>query len=109
MAFLSIDNRHDLPKVSYSTAIDYFLAVCFAFVFASILQFATVHFFTKNDTGDPVPDDSDVSDDPDDKGHCTGNGNHTSGFSRAHDNALTQVSYNSSILCYAIFLYSSIL
>ena len=57
MAFLSIDNRTDLPKVSYSTAIDYFLAVCFAFVFASILQFASVHFFTKQGTGDPMPDD----------------------------------------------------
>ena len=52
MAFLSIDNRVDLPKVSYSTAIDYFVAVCFIFVVATILQFAGVHYFTKNGSGE---------------------------------------------------------
>ncbi len=28
MAFLGIDNRRDLPQVSYSTALDYFLGTC---------------------------------------------------------------------------------
>ena len=38
MAFLGLDNRNDLPKVSYSTALDYFVAVCFVSVMASIIE-----------------------------------------------------------------------
>ena len=56
MAFLGIDNRTDLPKVSYSTALDYFVGMCFAFVLASIIQFASVHFFTKHGSGELSPD-----------------------------------------------------
>ena len=41
MAFLTIDNRRDLPEVSYSTALDYFLGTCFSMVLATILQFAS--------------------------------------------------------------------
>ena len=52
MAFLGIDNRVDLPKVSYSTALDYFVGMCFAFVLATIIQFAGVHFFTKHGSGE---------------------------------------------------------
>ncbi len=52
MAFLGIDNRRDLPKVSYSTALDYFVGMCFAFVLATIIQFASVHFFTKHGSGE---------------------------------------------------------
>ena len=44
MALLGIDNRRDLPKVSYSTALDYFVGICFAFVLAAIIQFATGWF-----------------------------------------------------------------
>ena len=56
MAFLGIDNRRDLPKVSYSTALDYYVGICFAFVLASILQFAGVHFFTKHGSGEWIPE-----------------------------------------------------
>ena len=52
MAFLGIDNRRDLPKVSYSTALDYFVVVCFVFVLATVIQFAGVHFFTKHGSGE---------------------------------------------------------
>jgi len=64
MAFLGIDNRRDLPKVSYSTALDYFVGVCFGFVLTTIIQFAGVHFFTKHDSGEPqpLPIDSEDSD-----------------------------------------------
>ena len=65
MAFLSIDTRHDLPKVSYSTALDTFVGVCFGFVLASIIQFASVHYFTKNGSGEVMP--SDESDDEEEK------------------------------------------
>ena len=59
MAFLGIDNRVDLPKVSYSTALDYFVGMCFAFVLATIIQFAGVHFFTKTGSGEILPDSGD--------------------------------------------------
>ena len=42
MAFLGLDNRNDLPKVSYSTALDYFVATCFLSVMGSILEVSTV-------------------------------------------------------------------
>ena len=54
MAFLAIDNRRDLPKVSYSTALDYFVGICFGFVLASVIQFASVHFFTKHGSGEVI-------------------------------------------------------
>src|SRR6218665_2081418 len=66
MAFLGIDNRGDLPKVSYSTALDYFVGVCFGFVLATILQFAGVHFFTKRNSGETF--DADDTDEDGDKG-----------------------------------------
>ncbi|XP_023932518.1 gamma-aminobutyric acid receptor alpha-like [Lingula anatina] len=62
MAFLSIDTRTDLPRVSYSTALDWFIGMCFSFVLATIIQFATVHFFTKHGTGEVMnvaPDSDD--------------------------------------------------
>ena len=67
MTFVGGDNRHDLPKVSYSTALDYFVAVCFGFVLATIIQFAAVHFYTKRNSGEPVEsgdgiDELDVTD-----------------------------------------------
>ncbi len=52
MTFLCIDNRQDLPKVAYSTALDIFVAVSFVFVLTTIIQFAAVHFFTKYGTGE---------------------------------------------------------
>ena len=52
MCFMGIDNRNDLPKVSYSTALDIFVAVCFVFVLATVIQFAGVHFFTKHGSGE---------------------------------------------------------
>ena len=64
MAFLGIDNRRDLPKVSYSTALDYYVGTCFAFVLATILQFAGVHYYTKVGSGER-PDDYDDSSDLD--------------------------------------------
>ncbi|KAJ8336287.1 hypothetical protein SKAU_G00396300 [Synaphobranchus kaupii] len=46
MTTLSISARHSLPKVSYATAMDWFIAVCFAFVFSALIQFAAVNYFT---------------------------------------------------------------
>lgn len=59
MAFLGIDNRRDLPKVSYSTALDFYVGTCFAFVLVTIIQFAGVHFHTKHGSGEHQDDDDD--------------------------------------------------
>ena len=47
-----IEGKKDLPQVSYITALDCFLAVCFLFVFSTLFQFALVHYHTKARTGD---------------------------------------------------------
>uniref|UniRef100_UPI00358E5EA4 gamma-aminobutyric acid receptor subunit alpha-6 n=1 Tax=Myxine glutinosa TaxID=7769 RepID=UPI00358E5EA4 len=50
MTTQSISARHSLPKVSYATAMDWFIAVCFAFVFAALIEFAAVNYFTNLQT-----------------------------------------------------------
>ncbi|XP_062992436.1 gamma-aminobutyric acid receptor subunit alpha-4 isoform X2 [Elgaria multicarinata webbii] len=50
MTTLSISARHSLPKVSYATAMDWFIAVCFAFVFSALIEFAAVNYFTNVQT-----------------------------------------------------------
>ncbi|XP_050299183.1 gamma-aminobutyric acid receptor alpha-like isoform X2 [Anthonomus grandis grandis] len=52
MTFLGLEARKDLPKVSYPTALDYFVFLSFSFIFATILQFAVVHYFTKYGSGE---------------------------------------------------------
>ncbi len=45
MTTLSISARSSLPKVSYATAMDWFIAVCFAFVASALIEFAAVNYF----------------------------------------------------------------
>ncbi|XP_055691528.1 gamma-aminobutyric acid receptor alpha-like [Lutzomyia longipalpis] len=52
MTFLGLEARTDLPKVPYPTALDFFVFLSFAFIFATILQFAIVHYFTKYGSGE---------------------------------------------------------
>lgn len=52
MTFLGLEARTDLPKVPYPTALDFFVFLSFAFIFASIIQFAVVHYFTKYGSGE---------------------------------------------------------
>ncbi|CAH2315918.1 gamma-aminobutyric acid receptor subunit alpha-3 [Pelobates cultripes] len=47
MTTLSISARNSLPKVAYATAMDWFMAVCYTFVFSALIEFATVNYFTK--------------------------------------------------------------
>ncbi|XP_036159652.1 gamma-aminobutyric acid receptor subunit alpha-5 [Myotis myotis] len=47
MTTLSISARSMLPKVSYATSMDWFIAVCYGFVFSALIEFATVNYFTK--------------------------------------------------------------
>nr|XP_020474898.1 gamma-aminobutyric acid receptor subunit alpha-4-like isoform X2 [Monopterus albus] len=46
MTTLSISARQSLPKVAYATAMDWFIAVCFAFVASALVEFAAVNYFS---------------------------------------------------------------
>ncbi|KAK5643820.1 hypothetical protein RI129_007665 [Pyrocoelia pectoralis] len=52
MTFLGLEARTDLPKVPYPTALDFFVFLSFTFIFATIIQFAVVHYFTKYGSGE---------------------------------------------------------
>ena len=56
--------RTVLPKVGYAKAIDWFIILCFVFVLGSVLEFATVNYFTKRRTGmlPGMADDDDEDD-----------------------------------------------
>ncbi|XP_012936250.1 gamma-aminobutyric acid receptor alpha-like [Aplysia californica] len=54
MTILGIENKSQLPKVSYITALDVYVALCFVFVIATTIEFAVVHYFTKFGTGEPM-------------------------------------------------------
>ena len=74
MTTLSISARNSLPKVAYATAMDWFMAVCYAFVFSALIEFATVNYFTKRSWAwdgkkegmeirvSPRPDHGDIND-----------------------------------------------
>ncbi|XP_039251861.1 gamma-aminobutyric acid receptor subunit alpha-2-like [Styela clava] len=44
---LSISTRQSFPKVSYATALDWYISVCFAFCFAALIEFASVNYFER--------------------------------------------------------------
>ncbi|XP_066590449.1 gamma-aminobutyric acid receptor alpha-like isoform X2 [Prorops nasuta] len=73
MTFLGLEARTDLPKVPYPTALDFFVFLSFAFIFATIIQFAVVHYFTKYGSGECYfgsdMSDTESSSDDDDLGH----------------------------------------
>ncbi|CAG5135697.1 unnamed protein product, partial [Candidula unifasciata] len=54
MTIIGIENKSQLPKVSYVTAMDVYVALCYVFVIATTLEFAVVHYFTKYGTGEPL-------------------------------------------------------
>lgn len=55
MTFLALDTRDELPRVSYATALDLYVAMCFIFVLSTLVQFAIVHLFTKRGHNDTYP------------------------------------------------------
>lgn len=48
MTTLSTIARKSLPKVSYVTAMDLFVSVCFIFVFSALVEYGTLHYFVSN-------------------------------------------------------------
>ncbi|XP_078078542.1 gamma-aminobutyric acid receptor subunit gamma-3 isoform X1 [Mustelus asterias] len=46
MTTLSSIARKSLPKVSYVTAMDLFVTVCFLFVFAALMEYAALNYYT---------------------------------------------------------------
>ncbi|CAB0035819.1 unnamed protein product, partial [Trichogramma brassicae] len=48
LSTISLDSRKDLPKVKYATALDWFLLMSFGYCIATLLEFAGVHYFTKD-------------------------------------------------------------
>ncbi|XP_037073529.1 gamma-aminobutyric acid receptor subunit alpha-6-like [Pollicipes pollicipes] len=47
MTTLGFGSRSSWPRVSYATALDWWVIMCFAFVFASMVEFATINFIEK--------------------------------------------------------------
>jgi hypothetical protein len=43
MTFLGLEARTDLPKVPYPTALDFFVFLSFAFIFATIIQVSNLY------------------------------------------------------------------
>src|SRR4029434_582778 len=46
MTTLSTVARNSLPRVSYVTAMDLFVAVCFLFVFAAMMEYAALNYYS---------------------------------------------------------------
>ena len=46
MTTLSTVARTSLPRVSYVTAMDLFVTVCFLFVFAAMIEYATLNYYS---------------------------------------------------------------
>lgn len=90
MTFLGLEARADLPKVSYPTALDFFVFLSFAFIFATILQFAIVHYHTKYNSGECyfnfLEDSSDSGSEDEEVSSCT-----QQAASASHLNSLTQI------------------
>ena len=53
MTFIALDSRSDLPRVTYPTALDIYIVLCYLFLFCCICEFAVVHTYTKYSTADP--------------------------------------------------------
>lgn len=44
MSTMSLGGRNELPRVSYSTALDTYVVGCFAFVFFALVEYAVINF-----------------------------------------------------------------
>lgn len=58
---IALTGREGIPKVTYSTALDIYLLMCFSFVFAALVEYAGVNYFTKTPAKECVEDSDEVS------------------------------------------------
>jgi hypothetical protein len=47
MTTMGFSGRAQMPRVSYATALDSFVIICFSFVFAVMIEYAAINFFDK--------------------------------------------------------------
>ncbi|XP_023701660.1 gamma-aminobutyric acid receptor subunit alpha-2 isoform X2 [Cryptotermes secundus] len=47
MTTIGFGGRAQMPRVSYATALDSFVIICFSFVFAVMIEYAAINFFDK--------------------------------------------------------------
>uniref|UniRef100_A0A8C2YIL3 Neurotransmitter-gated ion-channel transmembrane domain-containing protein n=2 Tax=Chinchilla lanigera TaxID=34839 RepID=A0A8C2YIL3_CHILA len=48
MTTLGTFSRKNFPRVSYITALDFYIAICFVFCFCALMEFAVLNFLTYN-------------------------------------------------------------
>ena len=46
MTFMGLEARKDLPKVTYPTALDYFVFISFMYIFSTVVQVIRLHHIT---------------------------------------------------------------
>jgi len=47
MTTMGFGGRAQMPRVSYATALDFFVIICFSFVFAVMIEYAAINFLAK--------------------------------------------------------------
>ncbi|KAI5236136.1 gamma-aminobutyric acid receptor subunit epsilon isoform X1 [Manis pentadactyla] len=55
MTTLGTFSRKNFPRVSYITALDFYIAICFVFCFCALLEFAVLNFLTYHHTKPRAP------------------------------------------------------
>ncbi|PIO68730.1 Neurotransmitter-gated ion-channel ligand binding domain protein [Teladorsagia circumcincta] len=53
MVLIANDTKSDAPKVSFPTALDVYIWICYTTLLLCMVEFTVVHYFTKFNTGDP--------------------------------------------------------
>ena len=61
MTTFAISSRQQIPKVSYPSAMDWFVLACYFFVFVALVEYAVVNYFTKRSEAGKVPPPQNVS------------------------------------------------
>ncbi|XP_075253037.1 gamma-aminobutyric acid receptor subunit alpha-5-like isoform X1 [Convolutriloba macropyga] len=55
MTTFAISSRQQIPKVSYPSAMDWFVLACYFFVFFALVEYAAVNYFTKRSEAGKAP------------------------------------------------------
>ncbi|PIO67739.1 hypothetical protein TELCIR_10504, partial [Teladorsagia circumcincta] len=53
MVLIANDTKSDAPKVSFPTALDVYIWICYTTLLLCMVEFTVVHYFTKFNSGDP--------------------------------------------------------